>query len=96
MNINPFLDFIISIVSIYKFGLIINIIVNLLVTFEIVNRYNIIVNRISYALDKLYEPVLNKLRSILPNLGVVDISPILLFLMLDLTKSIIINYLYVF
>ena len=47
-----------------------------LVAFNIFNRQNDIVRQISYALYRLTEPVLGPIRRVMPDLGGLDISPI--------------------
>jgi len=53
-----------------------------LIAFNIVNMQNKIVVTILYATNRLTDPLLNPVRRILPNLGGIDISPIILVLCL--------------
>ena len=62
--------------------LIINIVLSWLIAFNIVNMQNKIVVTILYATNRLTDPLLNPVRRILPNLGGIDISPIILVLCL--------------
>jgi YggT family protein len=52
------------------------------VAFNVVNVRNPIVSQIGEVLYRLTEPVLRPIRNILPNLGGVDLSPIVLVLLL--------------
>ncbi|MBN8828467.1 MAG: YggT family protein [Sphingobacteriia bacterium] len=94
MNLNPFLDLIITVLDLYSYGLIIYIILGWLINFDIINKFNPIVIRIYIGFNKLYEPLMRKIRSILPDLGSLDISPIVIFLAIQLLQSLIYNYLY--
>ena len=53
-----------------------------MIAFNIVNMQNKIVVTILYATNRLTDPLLNPVRRILPNLGGIDISPIILVLCL--------------
>ena len=66
----------------YFYILIINIVLSWLIAFNIVNMQNKIVVTILYATNRLTDPLLNPVRRILPNLGGIDISPIILVLCL--------------
>ena len=53
-----------------------------LVQFDIINLRNPTMYRIVRALDQLTEPLLRPIRRFMPNLGGIDISPIILLLLL--------------
>ena len=75
-----------QIINIYIWILIINAIISWLVAFNILNTQN----RFVYAvLDFTYRatnPILEKIKNYIPNLGQIDISPIILLLGLWFTK----------
>ena len=70
------------IIDIYFYIVIANVIISWLVAFKIINTYNQFVAMILYATRRLTDPLLNPIRRFLPNLGGVDISPIVLILLL--------------
>jgi YggT family protein len=78
----PILLLLYRIIDIYFYILIINIVLSWLIAFNIVNMQNKIVVTILYATNRLTDPLLNPVRRILPNLGAIDISPIILVLCL--------------
>ena len=78
----PILLLLYRIIDIYFYILIINIVLSWLIAFNIVNMQNKIVVTILYATNRLIDPLLNPVRRILPNLGGIDISPIILVLCL--------------
>ena len=94
MNINPFIDLIITILNLYGWILISWIIVSLLITFDVINRYNPFVAKISEALYKMTEPVLRRIRRYMPDLGVVDISPIIVFIVIRFVSNFLYTYFY--
>ena len=78
----PILLLLYRIIDIYFYILIINIVLSWLIAFNIVNMQNKIVVTFLYATNRLTDPLLNPIRRILPNLGGIDISPIILVLCL--------------
>ena len=69
-----------SIVGLYIWILIINAVISWLIAFNILNTSNRFVYSILDVSYKLTDPPLNVIRRYLPNLGSVDISPIVLIL----------------
>ena len=78
----PILLLLYRVIDIYFYILIINIIISWLIAFNVVNTQNRLVVTILYATNRLTDPLLNPVRRILPNLGGIDISPIILVLCL--------------
>ena len=78
----PILLLLYRVIDIYFYILIINIILSWLIAFNVVNTLNRLVVTILYATNRLTDPLLNPVRRILPNLGGIDISPIILVLCL--------------
>ncbi|MDG2416514.1 MAG: YggT family protein [Pelagibacterales bacterium] len=78
----PIAILIYRIIDIYFYIVIANVIISWLVAFKIINTYNQFVAMILYATRRLTDPLLNPIRRFLPNLGGVDISPIVLILLL--------------
>jgi len=78
----PFVYLLYRILDVYYYILIINIILSWLIAFNVLNTYNRFVSMILYATQRLTNPLLNPIRRFLPNLGGLDISPIVLILLL--------------
>ena len=78
----PILLLLYRVIDIYFYILIINIVLSWLIAFNIVNMQNKVVVTMLYATNRLTDPLLNPVRRILPNLGGIDISPIILVLCL--------------
>ena len=89
---NSLLYLIIQIISLYKFVLIIYIIATWLINFNIINTSNRFVYSLMVALYKLSEPSLKIVRRYIPNFGNIDISPIIVFLLLEFLQRLLIEY----
>ena len=79
---NPFLWLIQEIIFLYICILIAAAVLSWLVAFNVVNPYNQVVRNIGEVLHRLTEPALRPIRNLLPNLGGIDISPVILILLL--------------
>ena len=82
-----------TILGLYVWILIASAILSWLVAFNVVNTRNNFVRSIWNFLDAVTEPVLRPIRNILPNLGGVDISPIILILLIIFIQNLIVDYL---
>ena len=78
-----------NIVGLYIWILIINAIISWLVAFNVLNTSNRFVYSILDVSYKLTDPPLNYIRRFLPNLGSIDISPIVLILGLMFFRNVI-------
>ncbi len=78
-----------NIITIYLWIIIINAILSWLVAFNILNTQNRFVFSILETTYKLTDPALNKIRRYIPNLGSIDISPVILILLLMFLRNII-------
>ena len=73
---------ILEILKLYSYVVIANVIISWLVAFNILNTQNRFVYSILELSYRLTNPILNKIRRFLPNLGALDISPIILLLLI--------------
>jgi len=78
-----------TIVTIYIWLLIAQAILSWLLAFGVVNRYNRTVAVIGDFLYRITEPALRPIRSMLPNFGGIDISPVILILLLYFLRILI-------
>ncbi len=79
---NPVIWLILSLLKIYFYVILVMVIMSWLIGFNVINGANPYVRQISYALHRLTEPLLGPIRRFLPDLGGLDISPIVLILAL--------------
>ncbi|ORE93619.1 YggT family protein [Acuticoccus yangtzensis] len=85
------LELLLTIIGIYKWIIIASAIFSWLYAFNVVNPRNQIVDTIGRTLYKLTEPALAPIRRILPDLGGIDLSPIVLLLGLFFLERILVN-----
>jgi YggT family protein len=88
------LDVILLALNLYVWVLIASAVMSWLVAFGVVNMRNDVVRTIWNFLYQVTEPVLRPIRRILPNLGGIDISPIILLLIIFFIQRVIALYLY--
>jgi YggT family protein len=88
------LEVILLALNIYIWIVIAAAILSWLVAFNVVNTRNQFVATIGEFLYRITEPALRPIRSMLPNFGGIDISPIVLFLIIILIEKIIVLYIY--
>ena len=88
------LDVILIALELYSWAIIISAVVSWLVAFNVVNMRNEVVRSIAMGLYQITETALRPIRRILPNLGTMDISPIILLLLIMLIERIIRMYIY--
>lgn len=81
-----------KVIDIYTWIVIAGAIMSWLVEFGVVNVSNKFIRMVVDVLYRLTEPVLRPIRSILPNLGGVDISPVILLLGLFFIRSLLWEY----
>lgn len=80
------------VLDLYVWVLIISAILSWLIAFNVINTSNRFVYTVADVLYRVTEPVLRPIRRVLPNLGGIDVSPILLILAIFFAQSLIRNY----
>ena len=88
------LDIVLLVLQIYIWLLIAAAVLSWLVAFNVVNTRNQVVAMLLDFLYRLTEPLLRPIRSIMPNLGGIDVSPVILILLILLLENVIIRYIY--
>ena len=73
---------ILQILKLYSYIVITNVLISWLIAFNVLNTQNRFVYSILELTYRLTNPILNKIRRFLPNLGTLDISPIILLLLI--------------
>lgn len=82
----PIVFVLIKIIELYRFLLIAAAILSWLIAFNVVNTRNQFVAVVSDFLYRITEPVLRPIRRLLPDLGGLDISPVIAFFLLLLIQ----------
>jgi YggT family protein len=88
------LDVILLVLQLYVWLLIASAILSWLVAFNVVNTRNQFVAVVGDFLYRITEPVLRPIRSFMPNLGGIDVSPVILILIIFFIQSVIVRYIY--
>ena len=88
------LDIILIALNLYIWLLIAAAILSWLIAFNVVNTRNQFVNGVAEFLYRITEPALRPIRQFLPNLGGLDISPIILILLIMFIQRVIAYYVY--
>ena len=90
--VNPLLWLILNLLNLYFYIILASVIISWLIGFNVINGANPYVRQIGYALHRLTEPLLGPIRRVLPDLGGLDISPIILLLGLQFIQYLIVYY----
>ena len=73
---------VLQILKLYSYVVIVNVVLSWLIAFSVLNTQNRFVYSILELSYRLTDPILNKIRRFIPNLGSLDISPIILLLLI--------------
>lgn len=87
-----FLYIIFQILQIYKYAVIIYVILSMLISFNIINTNNRIISIVMDFLFKLIEPLLRVIRNVIPNFGAIDVSPVILIIIIEALQYIMTKY----
>ena len=85
----PLIGFIVLVIDLYIWVVIIGAILSWLIAFNVVNTQNRFVYSVADMLYRLTEPALRPIRRVLPNLGGIDISPVILILFLLFIRDVV-------
>ncbi len=88
------LEVILIALEIYVWLLIASAVLSWLIAFNVVNTRNQFVSMLWDFLYRITEPALRPIRSIMPNLGGIDISPVILILIIIFIEKVIVAYVY--
>jgi YggT family protein len=83
------LEFISYLITLYTYVVIAAVILSWLMGFGVINPYNPYVRALYQALSVVTEPLLRPIRNALPNLGALDISPVVLLLGLFFVQAVV-------
>ncbi|HWU25423.1 MAG TPA: YggT family protein [Rhizomicrobium sp.] len=83
---NPFVPFILillEVIDLYTWVIIIAVVVSWLVAFGVINTYNHFARTIVHALEAVTEPVFRQVRRLIPPIGGLDLSPLIVLIFLQ-------------
>jgi len=90
----PILRLLVSVIELYMWCVIIGVILSWLVAFNVVNTSNRFVYMIGDFIHRITEPALAPIRRVLPHLGNIDVSPLVLILILYFLQDVLIQLAY--
>jgi len=61
-----------------------------LIAFNVINTYNDFVANIWMALDRMTQPIYRPIRKILPDLGALDLSPIVVLILIFIVQRVLV------
>lgn len=91
---NPFQNLFNAVVVLYIWCLIVWVVLSWLVAFNVINTRNRFVGMLGDFLDRITEPALRPIRRVMPNLGGIDISPIILILLVYFVRDLVNKYVF--
>lgn len=80
-----------TVLGLYTFVVVISVVLTWLVQFNVVNTSNQFVHMVGDFLYRITEPLLKRIRSVVPAIGGMDLSPLILLLALFFIRSLIRN-----
>ena len=92
----PLLGLVVKAIDIYIWVLMISVMLNWLAAFNIINMSNRFIYMVGDFLYRITEPVLRRIRAFMPDLGGIDVSPVVLILILWAVQSMLIRLIFKF
>ena len=92
--VGPLISIILIAIHLYIWVIIVAAIMSWLIAFGVVNTYNRVVYVLNDFLYRITEPALKPLRRFIPNLGGIDITPVVLILILYFAEMVLGNIQY--
>ena len=71
-----------TIISLYTIAVVISVVLTWLVQFKVVNTSNQLIYMLGDFLYRITEPLLKRIRSVIPPIGGIDLSPLILLVVL--------------
>lgn len=88
---NAVIFLIVAVLDIMWWFIIIGVVMSWLVAFNVINLQNQFVSSIYYSINGIVEPMLGPIRRFLPEMGGIDISPIVLLLGISFLRIFVVS-----
>lgn len=85
------LDTVLLILNIAQWIILIHVIMSWLINFQVLNLRQPLVSQIWYGLNRLLDPVYSRLRALLPNLGGIDLAPLIALIVIFFLQRLIVT-----
>ena len=83
---------ILQVINIFVWLIILQVVLSWLIAFNVINTSNRFVYMVGDFLYRITEPAMRPIRRILPNLGGIDLSPLVLLLLLFFAQRLLVEY----
>ncbi len=84
-------DVVLSLLNLYWWAVVLAVVASMLISFNVLDTRNRLVWSIADFLDRITEPALRPIRRMLPNLGPIDISPLILLILIYATEALLVR-----
>lgn len=84
-------EILLLIIGIARYFIFAHFIMSWLISFDVLNVRQPIVGQIWYTLQRILEPIYGPIRSVLPNMGGIDLSPIVALIGLEVIRIVLMN-----
>ena len=85
----PLVNVILIALNLYWWAVVLYVLLEWLEHFNVINRYNQFVYNMNTFLFRIVEPVLMMIRRVIPKMGTIDLSPIILILLIVFVEGVI-------
>ena len=89
LNMCSVVELVSSVIMLYFWMILIQVVMSWLIAFNVINTQNRFVFSVVNFLHRLTEPTLGPIRRLLPNLGGIDLSPVVLILLLVFVQNLL-------
>jgi YggT family protein len=81
-----------TIINVYEFVIILAVAASWLIVFGVLSMRNQMARSLVNFLEALTEPVFRQVRRIIPSIGGIDLSPIIVFIILEVIRRLVVGY----
>ena len=81
-----------TLIDLYELTIIVAVVASWLIVFGVLSTRNQLARSLIQALDALTEPVFRQVRRVIPSIGGIDFSPILVFIVLEVLRRLVNGY----
>jgi YggT family protein len=81
-----------TVIDLYEFVIVLAVVASWLIVFGVLSMRNQMARSLVNFLDALTEPVFRLIRRIIPSIGGIDLSPIIVFIVLEVLRRLVNGY----
>src|SRR6185312_4850804 len=85
-----------TLIDLYELVIIVAVVASWLIVFGVLSARNQLARSLINALDALTEPVFRQVRRVIPAIGGIDLSPIIVFIVLEVLRRLVNGYAFMF